>query len=136
MRIRRDRALLFPILVVVVLALVACEAIGGDHSSPKSVVRAYITAYANKDCEKMRSLKVHIARDLITDGENCGYSNPLESFRIDELLVKNTRDPNIKTVTPIGDFNFSGSFAPTGPRFFFTEKLNGKWYIASIQEFS
>jgi hypothetical protein len=129
MRIRRDRALLFSILVVAALVLVACEAVGGvvggDRSSPENVARAYMKALSEGDCA---GLKEVVASDnWYKLDDHCNGAVRIESVQIDEAIV---RDAPCLGCGVVKEVSFIGTLVYT---FYSSHTTKDNWKVWAEQ---
>ena len=127
-----DEENLFFILLATFLISCLVGGIGGPHSSPKSVVRAFVDASVAKDCERVASLVSPDRRDQYRVDHLCGG---FASASIDHILVRNGNGGMIgkKMVTMVGSFELAvedwDNVSKRGDYLIVAEELNGKWYI-------
>jgi len=112
--------------------------LGGPHSSPESVARAYVEAIASGDCQKAESYISPDLRDTFSIQCYCG-ADPLArttSARIDEVVVR--QQAWVTIVTLLGEFvRMVRMEWQTTPNeqiltelYVHVEELSGKWYVS------
>ena len=120
------------ILLATILISCLVGGIGGPHSSPESVVRAFAEASVAKDCERVASLVSPDRRDNYRVVHLCGG---FASARIDHILVRNGNGAMIgkKMITMVGSFELAvvdwDNVVKRDVYLIVAEELNGKWYI-------
>lgn len=127
-----DEENIFFILIATLLISCLVGGIDGPHSSPKSVVRAFVDASVAKDCERVASLVSPDRRDQYRVVHLCGG---FASASIDYILVRNGNGAMIgkKMITLVGSFEVAvvdwDNVMKREDYLIVAEDLNGKWYI-------
>lgn len=110
--------------------------IGGPHSKPEEVVRAYVEAILADDCETAEALVSPGRRDPSRQRifQECANASApfLISANIEDLLIE--KWDGVTTVTLFGDF-----YTDLGPQsrhpayndqiMYSTEEVDGKWFV-------
>ena len=122
------------IFIVLTSLLISCLVGGIDppHSSPKSVVQAFVDASVAKDCERVASLISPGRRDNFRVVHLCGG---FASARIDHMYIKNGKGAMTgkKMITLVGSFELAlldwDNVVKRDDHLIVAEELNEKWYI-------